>query len=362
MNLKINYLYLFFLFTACTVQQKEPFSFEPPVFPKTRQVQVVHLFSNFLFGDPTKMVDLRSHLMVRDFMEERYFHIFEKETGVFIKSFANYGRGPGEFLTYPGMEVSNYLGMLYTYEGANGQNRFRSYKVAEILQKEQLYPIVETAPSFTIKEGDQYTGAVLNFLAWKDKRLFIRNRNYRFEVQDTLGDVRCLYDQYPSSAMPPDVDSSALRWAYSRDAVLALKPDLSKFVTTSKIGCILEVFDIDESGQIEKAAEKRFFPPIYRDVKYNISYIERETIIGISALFATDDYIYAKYEARRYIEGDMDRSLHKRIALFDWEGSPVCLYVLDWEILCFTIDSQVNLCYIVGVDANEEIQLGYFAL
>ena len=81
-----------------------------------------------------------------------------------------------------------------------------------------------------------------------------------------------------------------------------------------------------------------------------------------SELFCTNDYIYAKYEGMLYVDGNIDVSKHRQLALFDWQGNPVRLYVLDWQVETFVVDSLRNRCYLVGIDENEEILLGFFDL
>ena len=137
---------------------------------------------------------------------------------------------------------------------------------------------------------------------------------------------------------------------------------MRKFVTTSLLGCILEIFNIDASGQIAKGVEKRFLPPIYKDKKSSIGFIDRKTILGISAFSATDDFIYALYDGRAYVEDEDAWTFPNQIGVFDWEGNPVCIYVLDWGVRSFVIDEQRNLCYLVGINAEKEILLGSFDL
>jgi len=160
--------------------------------------------------------------------------------------------------------------------------------------------------------------------------------------------------------MPPDIDSSGFKLCYSLYTFAALKPDMRKFVTSSYMGCILEIFNIDEKGQIENEIEKHFLPAYYSDNKYAIGFIDRKTIFGISGFSVTDDYIYANYNGSTYVKGE--RIVSKQLAVFDWEGNPVCLYVLDWDVREFVIDTQRNRCYLVGTDAEDEILLGYFDL
>ena len=116
---------------------------------------------------------------------------------------------------------------------------------------------------------------------------------------------------------------------------------------------------IDESNQIEAIKEKRFFKPVC-DIWVNP--IDRKTIYGVGQFSVTNDYIYAKYYGNVYIEGDLDWYDERRIAVFDWEGEPVCLYALDWDVYSFVVDEERNRCYLVGADEEGEVQLGFFDL
>ena len=361
-NRFLFYCLVVVLLTACRGREYDSLAFEPPVFPEARQVVVTYLPGNYIFDDVLmQMFGVDDFILLNAYSEGRYLHLFDKETGTHLRSFAHYGRGPGEFLAPPKCHIDENDNTLYTYEGFNGQSRYRSYRVKEMLQGNLPLPYKEESIQFSKREGERFPGGARLLFAWQDKRFFSRNRNYRFEVQDTMGNTLCLYDHFPKQAMPPDIDSSGLRRCYSIYSDAALKPDMGKFVFTSSLGCIMEIFTINESGQIVREAEKHFLPAIYQDNKSSIGFIDKKTIFGIGGFYVTDDYIYAQYDGGVYNERER-RVYDKHLAVFDWDGNPVCLYVLDWGIRTFFIDEEQNRCYLVGIDANDEILMGYFDL
>ena len=363
---KKRYLYcccVILFLSACKEREQNSLSFKPPVFSETIQVTVTPLPNNFLLDRTSQMEDVGGFLVIISFQENNYLHVFEKETGTYIKSFGSYGRGPGELLTTPQIRVNEDKSKLYAFQRSSALNEYWSYNVEDILHYNQVLPVQKDQITLHFDEEARSAGGVLDFLAWRDKRLFIRNRLHRFEIQDTLGHILCLYDKYPAVSLKQASDSVAFHDSYLY-STLALKPDMSRFVIASGIGCIMEIFTIDSSGIIEKESEKRFHPPVFTVNKNLIPnyYVSGQTILGINSLFVTDELIYAMYHGKLYNPDKPEGYLINTIAIFDWTGNPIRRYILNWEIETFVVDTQRNRCYLVGIDADEEILLGYFDL
>ena len=351
------------LLAACKGRELDPLAFEPPIFPDTLHRTVTCLHNDFLFDNNSLIHDLGTHILTRTFranLTNHYMHIFDKETGAYVKSFGSDGRGPGEFHMNPRIRINEDGTKLYAFQWFGLQD-YWSYDVATILDDKPVRPVREDRIVLYLDEGKRFPGGTNNFLAWQDKRLFVRNHLHRFEIQDTSGNTLYLCNQYPIIPLKQGSDSTVISSSYVY-ATLALKPDMTKFVITIPTGCIVEIFDIEASGSIEKTIEKRFFLPILgQDSPSQIpSSVEGESIQGIYELFATDEFIYAKYSGKLYYGND--KYLTNTIAVFDWLGNPIRLYVLDWNIYHFFVDSQRNRCYLIGIDADDEIPLGYFDL
>jgi len=357
------YICVILLLAACRGREQDPLAFSPPVFPETKQVAVTPLPNDFLFNGSLSldMEDMGDFMVVCGFHENKYFHVFEKESGAYVKSFGSYGRGPGELPNLPQIRFNQNDSILYVFQDRNALNDFWHYKAENVLYGNRVFPVWEDQIRLFQDEGAQYPGAAWDFLAWQDKRLFARNRLHRFEVQDTLGNTLYLYDNYPVVPLQKESDSSDFHNSYIH-AGLALKPDGSRFVIASRYGCIMEVFTIDTSGKIEKEIEKRFYPPIIADNQTRSPrYLSEGQVLGINELSVTDELIFAKYNGNKYAPRVLNPP--KTIAVFDWSGNPIRCYVVEWTyIKTFCIDAQRNRCYLIGVDTDEEVQLGYFDL
>jgi len=338
-------------------------AFNSPVFPESREVKVTPLVNDFLFDGSRhfEMADIGDYFVIVNFLENKYFHILEKETGAYVKSFGSYGRGPGELSSYPKIGLNEDKSVFYVFQYAGAMNYFWSYKADDILFDKNVLPVWEDQIKLFLDEGEKYPGAASDFVAWQDRRVFVRNRLHRFEVQDTLGNTLYLYDKYPVVPLNQASDSVYFHDSYIH-AAFALKPDMSRLVMASNYGCILEIFTVDVSGTIEKEIEKRFHPPLIEDNKNGRpKYYTDGQVLGISTLSVTDDHIYAKYNGKRYYAEGPVLYPHT-IAVFDWSGNPIRRYVLDWSIENFIIDNQYSRCYLVGIDPNDETLLGYFDL
>ena len=358
-NCRYSLCFAILLLASCVGQEQDPLSFSPPIFPETIQVNVTPFCDEFLFNGPFLMEDLGDYFVVGTFHEDKYLHIFDKERLTYVKSFGSYGRGPGEFLGPPRIRLNEDKSVMHLFQYYGGMNDYWDYNVKNVLYDSRVLPFWEEQIVFFRDKGAKYPGYPSDFIAWKDKRLFMGSRMHRLEVQDTLGNTLCLYDKYPVIPLKQASDSTSFSAVY-RHSALALKPDLSRFVIASRVGCILEFFTIEASGKIEKEREKRFYPPIFFITKTGLfEEISGETILGISYLSVTDELIYAQYNGNVSLDrGNFPRS----IAVFDWSGNPIRRYNLEWKIYRFIVDAQRNRCYLAGIDQNDEIRLGYFDL
>ena len=347
------------LLASCNSQQHDPLAFEPPIFPETKQIIVTHLPNDFLFRLPADIVDLGTHLAVQMYHANGFIHIFDKESGVFVKSFGSRGRGPDEFTIPPTIRTNEDKTELYAFQLFNGMHDYWTYDVRNILEDNLVRPVRKEEIVLYLHEGQQYSSSAQDFLAWQDKRLFDIYHFHRFEIQDTLGNTLYTYNEYPKVRLKEKADSIFFRRSYT-SAPIALKPDMSKFVTASHTGCIMEIFDLEASGKMEKIVEKRFFPPIFEAMQGNAYPVAGETVSGMYDLSATDELIFGMYHGKTFYMDDRD--FINTIAVFDWLGNPVRRYDLNWCIESFVVDAKRNRCYLVGVCADEDVVLGYFDL
>ena len=342
------------LFAACSGQEQDPMAFKPPVFKEIRQIIVTPFSDTFVLGGAFLMEDIDDFIIIGTYSENKYLHIFKKESLSYVKSFASYGQGPGEMIGPPKIRTNEDKSVLYLLQYYNGKNEYWCYDMENVLYDIRVHPKwIEKIVLFR-DEGAQYLGYASDYLAWKDKRLFSGSLMHRLEVQDTLGNTLFLYDDYPKVRMS---DTDVFKFTYIHSS-LALKPDMSRFVIASYIGCIIEIFSVDAFGKMEKEIEKRFHPPIYEVRNGKFATVSGKTIIGISDISVTDEFIYAAYTGNVYTHEK--GGLANIIAVFDWSGNPICQYVLDWKIYRFIVDSNRNRCYLVGIDKNDEVLIGYF--
>ena len=345
-----------FLLVACNTQMHDNKAFVSPVFPESKQVTVIPFPDDFLLGGSFLMEDMGEFIVIGTKHDNKFLHIFDKETLVHTKSFGTFGQGPGELIGAPKIRVNEDNSVLYLFQHYSGMNDYWVYDVEHLLHDNAVLPARKAKIELFRDEEAQYPGYANDFLAWKDKRLFAGSRMHRLEVQDTLGNTLYLYDKYPTVILS---DTTAFQSTYSHSS-LALKPDMSRFVIASRVGCIMEIFTIDTSGKIVKEIEKRFHPPIFAVNRRMVELSNGKTIIGITDLSVTDELIYAVYNGNAYTLEAGDFS--KKIAVFDWSGNPKLIYILDWKIYDFLVDTQRSRCYLVGIDPNDEVLLGYFEL
>lgn len=75
---------------------------------KSYNPEAESLNDSFLFSWPRDILIIDSLLIVHDsYKQAKGFHIFDKDTGTYLKSFGEKGRGPGEFLEVSSVNYCN---------------------------------------------------------------------------------------------------------------------------------------------------------------------------------------------------------------------------------------------------------------
>ena len=83
--------------------------------------------------------------------------------------------------------------------------------------------------------------------------------------------------------------------------------------------------------------------------------MDKLAIGGIFSIKATDNFLYCVFSATT------DHETRKNVAVFDWKGNPVKMYVLDHNIGSLAIDEKAQKGYVIYFN-DEDINLGSFDL
>jgi len=174
------------------------------------------------------MIVIDSLLIVNSYNREYVIHVFDKRNGSFINNFLKIGNGPGEFIS-SGFRISKIGKMLYVYSPS--VNLMRRYYFPKLLNNS----IPEEEVSF--KEDSRIIVPI--------KNNYIASTYYkeRFLLYDHLGKRLSKYDSFPRFFN--DDDSSDLRTFYLNYQLINVKPDQTKFCSTTLAGSLIQVFNIN---------------------------------------------------------------------------------------------------------------------
>ncbi len=337
------FISLFILLISCS----ENSSYKAPRFD-----EVGGLAGDILIKDVMcthiKSLDIIDSLLIlncQNTLDNKIFYIYNKYTGVLIKTFGETGNGPGELPSFFDMSVDKEDKRIY----AIGNRWNISYSIDSIL-KSSTYGYYKK-----IKGEDLDNSNFIGF--YKDSTLFSicnfsPNRDYRIAILKSNGDIVSKYSFLPAISKIDEEDIRFRYLFYSYNSLGSLKPDASKIVLATTCGLNMEIFNISEA-EIGLDTLRRYIKPKY--LKTNP--IRNDGIFeGIAALQSTNDYIYALWTK------DTEKEYPKQIALFSWKGDAIRRFNLDINIMAFTVESDDSKVYVATKDGEGKINIMFYEL
>lgn len=338
-----KYPFLIFIVALCTLEiscsDKSTLPFSLPVFQDSIELKGKVLTDNYIMGACFDIAYYNHTLSVIGYTGETepQLHLFSTKSGEHIKSLYPKGRGPGEAISVPHIEVHPQTGMSYFYDYT--ACRLHYFQMDSIIRHsnttDHLYSSSAPYMAQVLKSQENYVG--IEGVRKKDgkiPRIFLFNR-------DTIIDE---YFHYPPVELhiKNGIKSSYVYANYS------ISPQGNKMVCTSIYGAIMEIFNIT-SKRIELDTVIGFIKPVYDTDKNGfLKILPQETIWGFIDSYATKDYIYTIYCGENNIQNK------NKIAVFDWNGQGVCLYTTDYNLECICVNDHTQTLYATAVDAEGE--------
>lgn len=333
------------LFVSCS-NDSSLIKVEELNFKEVVKVEPDTLLNNITLNEFANMIVIDSLLIVNSYNREYVIHVFDKRNGSFINNFLKIGNGPGEFIS-SGFRISKIGKMLYVYSPS--VNLMRRYYFPKLLNNS----IPEEEVSF--KEDSRITVPI--------KNNYIASTYYkeRFLLYDHLGKRLSKYDSFPRFFN--DDDSSDLRTFYLNYQLINVKPDQTKFCSTTLAGSLIQVFKIN-NGAIELVKQKGFEPPIISKSKEKRGFADKECILGFRHIQVTDEYIYVLYCGTKVKDLNKNKNIvSSNIYVFDWNCKPIKKYeIKDGRATCFCIDEQDQKIFLYSILEDGEATLSYFKL
>jgi hypothetical protein len=314
--------------------------YQAPVFPNQDEMHFEIINDTFLVNGVFYMAICDSLLVMYSPSITPIVNIFNKETGVLIQSVGTIGQGPEELVNPCSGSFDHKNKILYVFDA--GKRSVFGFNIPNIIHNTR--PFLEQK---RIWEQEYRISDIYYHL--KDS-LFIAYGLDELIVSTThKSSYRKTYTPDVPDGVKPDEWKSLLE--HSANTV---KPDGSKYVSTSIIGGILDIYSIDDYG-IKLETRKNFYQPVYGlepGLDAVMVTLIDETIYGIYSLSSTDSFLYAE------VYGKVNPTEHsKLIWKFDWNGNPITAYNCNYAIEDFVADEQTQQIYAFVYNTDGELAL-----
>jgi hypothetical protein len=299
----------------------------------------------FFSAYPQDIYVLDSILLIADFYDkETAFHIFDKGTGIWKRSFGQKGQGPTDLL-FP----------IATYLKDNNQ-KIAAYSFN--LQKEVSFDLSDEKNNPITSKINNPEGLYIADIISASNNMYIRGIGLQVRFGSiTEKGINILSNDYPLLLSKDKKEENNAIFNYMPS--WSISPDGTKMVSATYIGGIVELFKIEEEHLVSGALLP-FYKPQYKIVNgatpISVSWIE-ETIFGFQGVYSTDNNIYLLVNGG----SAMDKSFFsKKIIVLDWSGNLIMQYNLDRGINSFTIDEDTKSIYAISFTEDENPLLLYY--
>ena len=335
------------VFPGC--KSDRPGVYSPPEFKETVEEEF-EVISDEIYGVKaiSDMVVYGSKVIVCALNHEdgTILHIYDKESGEPLMHTLNSGRGPKELLFMEDLSLRQDTGTMTFFDLIASK---RLDIDVDGLMEHGLDAVEETYWQCPLWNIDN--------IVLKNGSLHINNVSYlqkdtssvvRLELRDNDGNLLSTYNEFPV------IDDDRKRYAIYTNPFVAVSPDEEKFAITAARAGILETFSM-KGGKLKNIATKYFIEPDFTIEGDRFNY---DTLLAsFGDLCATDEVIYVAYGG----DGPMGSGYHN-IAMFDWDGNPLKLMRMDYNIMRLDFDREEDALYAVVHDSEGRPFIGRILL
>ena len=272
---------------------------------------------------------------------EQLFHVYNRYSGEYRLSFGNRGRGHGELIHVNGVSMDYETKSMYV--GSLNQSRITIF---------QLDSLSWGKVNITEKRLKQPLSSPAFFRLGPDHYLTIYNAHSRFALYDQELNLIDSSNHY-SPITTQTTQEKVLENYYFYCSAVLIKPDGTKFFNFTHCGTILEFFNI-KHNKIVHSNTSYIYEPTYKADGFPLW---KESIRGLRAIYATDNYIYIAFNGTKDLETRIEK-----LSVFDWQGQPIKQYELGVDIMDMIIDENSKIGYVIYRDDAYEYHLGNFDL
>lgn len=349
MKNKLMYVLLLLVLVSCKDKQRNN-SLVDLINKEAIYPQYTILNDTSIFNHCFKFEIYKDYLIVLNFIDDKFIHIYDKNTGRHIKSVLSQGRGPGEVLRCRTFSLNKNAGKISFYNDED--DKYTGLFIDSVFINDNESKYIEhkyaSGKVFEIFEANDITIGVGEFN--KDIKC-------RFKLFDINTDsVFYRYNSFPDL---PELKFENIGYAFQMNNSRHFSSINNKLVCAGNNGAILEIFDILPTS-ISLNKIKVFDKPYYELNNRNIPQdVSGRTIKGFYNVYITSKNIYATYV------GDIEYKGNHRIIEFDLEGNPLrCFELDDIEINKFCVDESENQkrIYMMVESENKDNHIIYITI
>lgn len=281
---------------------------------------------------PLDMIYKDSILIISEFRSDSLIHFFSLESNEFVRSFAQFGEGPDDFLSP--IQIILFDSIMYIH------NRWH-YSLKSFLIRDKVY--LEKVESIS----DLSTDIDMIYPLYQD--LFISSGRFsegRYLLFDKTGKRIDYVGDYPQFQKDEELIENFPKFMFHQSMFTTNKKNnLLASVTPH----VLDILDYS-TGKPKLINRVLLSSYKYRPVSYEFTANAIEDAnndIGARRIYSTDNYIYILYIP--YSEYTCKQISKSEIWIFDWNGKPIRSHVIPCDIACFCIDDAENIYFIANL-------------
>jgi len=338
----IKYLLISIFLTSCS--SNEPINYFE-AFAQNVEVEFQEIEVADVLPFASDLVLLDSVIITLDMLDNPVFNVFNVSNFSHIGGFVNKGYGPGEeSVIFP---LFNKLdGNTFFYNAITHLSLLSFNKETNTLEEINKIPLpnelIGASQIFMINNN------IYGYNAAMKGHEYIGFNHESWEVFD-------FGPGFPEYTLKLNEEQKNVLYT----KIVTNKPDGSKFAALYDKFPILRIYD--DRGILLHQSQ------FYNQQKEPLAYLREQislsemngTTINYLRIKATDSYIYGLYAGKTHGELNVQEKrvddFCKEIHIWDWEGKPLVKFVLNKEIMAFSV-SPDNKC-IIGTSANHDNKL-----
>lgn len=309
---------------------------------KLMSAKVINL-DTVVFRYPFRVSVMDSVALVLDLHNvDNYFHAFSYPDFKHIASFGKRGQGPDEMLSAETIRFES-LDSIWTVDANKMEiSRFSLSPSARTVERKEIIPINRNVVRALDVACYSESTFIIPDYTGDNRFCMVNNSGEIVKKQGTIPTPK----KYKELSMPAVAQAWRSFVDYNpRNGILAL---------VTQLGEVFEVYHLNDTVH-----HVRYGPNGAPQFRISEGYGIPAGIMGFSDVQVTDNYIYAVFHGRTFWDISRQKDDHtsggKFIYVFNFDGEPVCKYILDHYIYAISVNEEKGIITAVDVNSDEPI-------